>query len=101
LKDDCEFLGRPLLGVRPDRWSPVETMEDVMVDPLTLGLAGAAVGAGLRLADATAEWLTLRGRAGLVRAVVQLPAGTQIAGVRRDGTRWTVRVPPVAGEVPQ
>jgi hypothetical protein len=74
-------------------------MEDVMVDPLTLGLAGATVGAGLRLADATAEWLTLRARTGLVRAAAQLPPGTQVAGVRRDGTRWIVRVPPAAGEV--
>jgi hypothetical protein len=74
-------------------------MEDVMVDPLTLGAVGVAAGALLRLADAGAEWLTLRGRTELVRAVTALPPGTRVGGVRRDGTRWLVQVP-AAGPAP-
>jgi hypothetical protein len=73
-------------------------MEDMMVDPVTLVAAGTAAGATLRLADAAAEWLTLRGRTRLVRAAAGVPPGTQVGGVRRDGSGWMVRVPAV-GEV--
>jgi hypothetical protein len=72
-------------------------MEDVMVDPLTLSAFGVAAAAVLRLADAGAEWLALRGRTELVRAAAALPPGTRVGGVRRDGTRWLVQVPAAAG----
>lgn len=64
-----------------------------MVDPLTLGAAGAAAVALWKLTDAGAEWLTLRGRAELVRAAAELPPGAQVSATRRDGTGWLAQVP--------
>ena len=66
-----------------------------MVDPFTLGVFGLAAGVTLRLADAGAEWLVLRGRTGLVHAAAALPPGSQVGGTRRDGSRWLVRIPTV------
>jgi hypothetical protein len=68
-------------------------MEENMVDPLTLGVVGVAAGATLRLVDASAEWLTLRSRIAMLEAAADLPAGTEVAARRRDGSEWTVRVP--------
>jgi hypothetical protein len=66
--------------------------------PLTWGAVGLAAGPTLRLADAGAEWLTLRGRTALLRAVAALPPGPQVDTRRRDGSGWMVRIPG-AGEV--
>ncbi|HCT80660.1 MAG TPA: hypothetical protein DGT23_29655 [Micromonosporaceae bacterium] len=62
-----------------------------MVDPLTLGLVGAAGYVVKKSADVGSELVLLRGRAGLVEAAGRLPAGTEIDIVGQDGSRWTVR----------
>ena len=64
-----------------------------MVDPLTLGVVGAAAGAVVRLVDAGAEWLALRGWTALLKAAADLPVGAEVDARRRDGSGWTVRVP--------
>jgi hypothetical protein len=71
-------------------------MEDMMVDPVVLGMVTAGVGVVLRLADAAGEWLVLRARTRLVHAATQLPAGSRLSGSRPGGAGWSVTVP--AGE---
>jgi hypothetical protein len=64
-----------------------------MIDPLTAAAVGAGLHSAGRLAAAHAEAKTLRARAELARAVVDLSAGTEISGTSRGGTGWLIRVP--------
>jgi hypothetical protein len=69
-----------------------------MIDPVAASAVAAAfLLSGLRLAGAQAESAVLRARAELVRAVAQLPAGTQINGPAGDGGSWEIRIPASSG----
>jgi len=62
-----------------------------MMDPVTLMLAFTAVQTLSRLVEAMAQRWTLRGRAELVEAVAQLPAGGEVIERDAGGAGWQVR----------
>lgn len=60
------------------------------MDPMTLVLVGAGAQAAVQLVTVLGQWLTLRARAQLARAVASVPAGANVSA-RDDVGAWVVR----------
>ncbi|MEU9742195.1 hypothetical protein AB0E12_23725 [Micromonospora chersina] len=65
------------------------------MDPVTVAVVAAGAHAIIRMVSVHVEARMLRARSELAQAVANLPPGTEISGISRDGGTWTIRVPVV------
>lgn len=61
------------------------------MDPVMLLLLVTCAQGVTRLADALCQWLVLRARSELARAVAVVPPGVELADRDRNGASWLVR----------